>query len=280
MAVCYDTNGNEDTSQFPCSADGSPAQCCEIGQLCASDGLCVNNGTEPGLTKYSIHGCSVQDWTDGQVDTCPHQCIETGGVGVTDCGVGSFCCYGFGGCDCNNSTQTFDLDPIRIVATISGETSTSTPTTTSSTSSTTSSSPTAEADALSSSSSSSSSSNALPIGLGVGLGVGIPLLIAAIVAVFFCLRKRRNTPAPEKDIGMAGYQAPLGYQAPSAQNGSEAGWYPQSVASPPVPMENGAKPVAGGYFGAQQQAQAMPHELPSRQEPQELPVRQEPHELQ
>jgi hypothetical protein len=62
---------------------------------------------------------------------------------------------------------------------------------------------------------------------------------------------------------MAGYQAPPGYQAPSAQNGGEAGWYQQGVASPPVPME-GTKP----------------HELPSRQEPQELPGRQEPHELQ
>jgi hypothetical protein len=71
---------------------------------------------------------------------------------------------------------------------------------------------------------------------------------------------------------MAGYQAPPGYQAPSAQNGSEGGWYQQNVASPPVPME-GVKPVAGGNFGAQQQTQVMPHELPSRQEPQELPGR-------
>jgi hypothetical protein len=47
-----------------------------------------------------------------------------------------------------------------------------------------------------------------------------------------------------------------------------------------VSMDGGIKPVAGGYFGPQQQAQAMPHELPSRQEPQELPGRQEPHELQ
>jgi hypothetical protein len=71
-----------------------------------------------------------------------------------------------------------------------------------------------------------------------------------------------------------------GYQAPSPQNGSEGGWYPQSIASPPVPMEGGTKPVAGGYFGAHQQAQAVPHELPSRQEPHELPGQQEPHELQ
>jgi hypothetical protein len=82
---------------------------------------------------------------------------------------------------------------------------------------------------------------------------------------------------------MAGYQAPPGYQAPSAQNGGEAGWYQQGVASPPVPME-GTKPISGpgtgGYFGAQQQGQGVPHELPSRQEPQELPGRQEPHELQ
>ncbi|KAL4738548.1 hypothetical protein BDV11DRAFT_189315 [Aspergillus similis] len=34
-------------------------------QYCASNGLCVNNGTDEGLTPYSLKGCSVQDWTRG-----------------------------------------------------------------------------------------------------------------------------------------------------------------------------------------------------------------------
>ncbi|KAL3469592.1 hypothetical protein BJX99DRAFT_68929 [Aspergillus californicus] len=260
MTACYNLNGNQDETLYPCSADGDPIQCCELGQSCASDGLCVNNGTG-GLTKYSIYGCTQQNWTDTSVSNCPNNCVSTGGIGVSDCGVGSFCCYGFGGCDCDNSTQTFSLDPVNIIATITGSTTTtSTQSATSTPSSTTTPSTEASTDG-------SDSSNALPVGLGVGLGVGIPLLLGIIVAaLFFCRRRKRAGETKE----MAGYQS----YAPQADSDNTAAWQQsqsqhqlQSGSQPPY--AEGFKPnapTAPPYNPTQT------YELPSTQ--------QTPHELQ
>ncbi|KAL4967390.1 uncharacterized protein BDV14DRAFT_169920 [Aspergillus stella-maris] len=253
MSVCYDFNGNQDNSLYPCSTDGSPSQCCEMYELCASDGLCVNNGTDPGLAKYATRGCTVQDWTDGQVDTCISECIPTGGVGVSNCGVGSFCCYGFEGCDCDNSTQVFSIDPVSIVATISS-TSTSTPSAT--TSPSTSATPTGDPDA-----SDSGSSSHLGLGLGIGLGVGVPLLAAAILIPFF-LRRRKNSKSPIEPTDKGGY-----YQPPPAQAETHDG-----VLSPAYLSTGPVTPGPGQQAPPYTETQA--YELPHQ------PIQQMPHELQ
>ncbi|KAL4950843.1 hypothetical protein BDW69DRAFT_171318 [Aspergillus filifer] len=276
MSVCYDFNGNQDNSLYPCSTDGSPAQCCEMYELCASDGLCVNNGTDPGLAKYTTRGCTVQDWTDGQVDTCISECIPTGGVGVSDCGVGSFCCYGFGGCDCDNSTQVFSIDPVSIVATISS-TSTSAPSAT--TSPSTSATPTGNSDV------DSGSSSHLGLGLGIGLGVGIPLLSAAILIPFF-LRRRKNSKAPIGPADKGGYYQPPPAQAEETHTGPYFQPHPHvggQMQTPYVDMHKGV--LSPAYLstgpvtpGPGQQAppytETQAYELPHQ------PVQQMPHELQ
>ncbi|KAL4945141.1 hypothetical protein BDV06DRAFT_219673 [Aspergillus oleicola] len=267
MSVCYDVNGNQDTSLFPCSTDGSPAQCCELYELCASDGLCVNNGTNPGLTKYATHGCTVQDWTDGQVDTCISECIPTGGVGISGCGVGSFCCYGFGGCDCDNSTQVFNIDPVSIVATITGA-STSTPSATSSPSS--SATPTNDSDA------DSGSSSHLGLGLGVGLGVGIPLLAAAILIPFF-LRRRKNSKAPVEATDKGGY-----YQPPPAQAETDGTYFQPHVGgqTPYVDMHKGVLSPGLSSTESATPGQAPPYTETQAYELPHQPVQQMPYELQ
>ncbi|KAL5337363.1 hypothetical protein BJX70DRAFT_370192 [Aspergillus crustosus] len=75
MAKCYDRNGNEDITRFPCSQDEDPAQCCGDGERCASNGLCVRI-EDSGSPSYWQNTCSVSTWNDGDVDTCPIQCID------------------------------------------------------------------------------------------------------------------------------------------------------------------------------------------------------------
>ncbi|KAL4879463.1 hypothetical protein BJY04DRAFT_220059 [Aspergillus karnatakaensis] len=266
MAVCYDDKGNEDSSLYTCSQDGSPAQCCQIGDSCASNGLCVNDN---GHTKYAIRGCSVQDWTDGQVDTCIAQCLPTGGVGVSDCGVGEFCCFGFGGCDCNNSTETFNLDPVSIVGKITNETISSTTSSITSPTSTPTSDP-GTGSGSGSGSGDSDSSSALPIGLGVGLGVGIPLLLAIIIGAFFFLRRRRNAAVPIYDKAPA-YDQHQSPPVPSTHAGSDGGWY-QSPPASDVHAGGGyfQKPPAQSYNDPQSYNSTPAFELPTRQDPAEL----------
>ncbi|KAL4879650.1 hypothetical protein BJY04DRAFT_193319 [Aspergillus karnatakaensis] len=199
MAKCYDRNGNEDDAYYPCSQDGNPAQCCGDGERCASNGLCIRT-EDSGRSTYWQNTCSVDDWYEGGVETCPTQCmnINFAGNGVTACGDGTYCCTGYGGCDCNNSTQTFSLGAVRIVGTATSLLPTSTSTSTTSTSTTTStntntSTPTPTPSTPSDDSDSSDSN--LSVGLGVGLGVGIPLVVGAIVGFWFLRRRRARAAA-------------------------------------------------------------------------------------
>ncbi|KAL2829732.1 hypothetical protein BDW59DRAFT_141899 [Aspergillus cavernicola] len=261
MAECYDPRGNQDETLFPCSNDGNATQCCTLGYLCASNGLCVANSTQSQetITPYFINGCTDQDWIDGGVSACPAECIAGGGVGVAPCDRGTFCCYGFGGCDCSNSTQVFSLGPVNIVATITGASSTTTSTTTTSTSTTSTSTHTSTATSSTSPTPTSddSSSNNLPVGLGVGLGVGIPVLIGILAGVFFLLRRRRKAAA----LGAA--NPPAGYQAPTAQVESDSGYYQSQPSTNSVGNTEYFKPHG-------QTAAPTMHELPTRQEAQEL----------
>jgi hypothetical protein len=75
LAKCYDRYGNEDITRYPCSQDEDPAQCCGVGELCASNGLCVRLEDDSDPT-YWQNTCSVSDWIDGDVDSCPTQCAE------------------------------------------------------------------------------------------------------------------------------------------------------------------------------------------------------------
>ncbi|KAL4796688.1 hypothetical protein BDV19DRAFT_75487 [Aspergillus venezuelensis] len=211
MAACYDRDGNEDVTRLPCSNNGTLAQCCSDGELCASNGLCVRT-EDDGDTSYWQNTCSDPDWMDGNVTTCPTQCmdIRNAGNGVTACGSGTWCCTGFSGCDCNNSTQTFELDPVRIVTSVTTATSSTTTSTSSTTTSSATDTPTSTPTDPSDSGSSGDSDSNLGIGLGVGLGVGIPLVLGAIVAFWFFRRRKRAAAAAAAGSGSdAAATAPL-----------------------------------------------------------------------
>ncbi|KAF2108899.1 hypothetical protein BDV96DRAFT_586858 [Lophiotrema nucula] len=215
MAKCYDLNGNTLNSDYkPCSQNGDPAQCCNVADGCADNGLCVANATSENPTPYLVEGCTAQDWSP---DTCLKICeYNYVGNGVQPCGGNSYCCYGFNGCDCTNSSQTFSLHALGFVVPPGGVIISSSSVTTSSSRTATSlssnmvpsSAPTsvsmttssrAEASQLSDSASSQSGGgNNLGIGLGVGLGVGIPL-IAAVLGLLWFLSKR------QQDKGYQGY---------------------------------------------------------------------------
>ncbi|RGP63844.1 hypothetical protein FLONG3_9738 [Fusarium longipes] len=202
MSSCYGSDKNENLKLFACDPDGDLKSCCSPGDSCASNGLCVSPNDDV-LSPYFINGCTDENWDD---PTCLKQC-DGNGNGVVPCGTGKFCCYGFGGCDCNNSTQVFTLDPVKIVTTIPTDASrvdekTSTtisdaPTATGSSSErpTVTHTNTSAADSATSSSEASSSNNALPIGLGVGIGAGV-LLIGLGVGFWLWRRKKRASTKP------------------------------------------------------------------------------------
>ncbi|KAL4964736.1 uncharacterized protein BDV14DRAFT_174130 [Aspergillus stella-maris] len=195
MPICYNILGNEDPSLFACSDDGHPAHCCARDQLCASNGLCVNGPSEEEpLTPYTVGGCTVQDF---EVDTC-RRCYQ-GGVGIKPCGEGTFCCYNFNGCNCNNATHTFSQGPVEIIsATTPGVPIASSLSTTGSSTSTT----TPEFSPINNND--TASSNDLGVGLGIGLGLGIPLSLAVILGALFIFRRRKGAAA---DYNTQGHQS-------------------------------------------------------------------------
>ncbi|KAF4974478.1 hypothetical protein FZEAL_8616 [Fusarium zealandicum] len=224
MSGCYDRSNNENLDLFQCDSDpdGDLKSCCGRGDSCASNGLCVTSSNDT-LTPYFINGCAEEDWSD---PTCLRQCDDSGGNGVQPCGKGTYCCFGLGGCDCNNEDDVFSLVPVRIVTSIpidasetqAAASSTSTMTAASSISGTTTtlsttsstgeptSTSTAGSDSSESGSSSSSSSSSLPVGLGVGLGVGIPLIAIGVGLFWFFKRKRTPQPAAAKGQETTHYQ--------------------------------------------------------------------------
>lgn len=72
MSGCYDRRNDERIDQFPCDPDpdGELKSCCEAGNSCASNGLCVSH-EDSAITPYYVHGCTVDDWNP---DSCPTQC--------------------------------------------------------------------------------------------------------------------------------------------------------------------------------------------------------------
>ena len=115
-----------------------------------------------------------------------------GGVGVQPCGNTIYCCYGFNGCDCTNSTQVITLGVAEIVTQLpfSSVSSSTTATTTSRAPVKTSSAPQITTVIASP----DNGSSGLKIGLGVGLGLGLPLSLAVVGVFILLLRKRREQP--------------------------------------------------------------------------------------
>ncbi|KUI74414.1 hypothetical protein VM1G_10028 [Cytospora mali] len=220
-AKCYDYNDNEIAYYVPCweSTNGEAVPCCNpmFNDSCASNGLCVT-GVDTINPPYFFDGCTASGWTNSSIPGCPSTvCIPTGNNVVQACGNSLYCCYGHSGCDCNNASQVFSLDPVRLVTSMALTTSVAgtettndvvlttssssnnaqvTPKTTTSSSftnaqatpKTTASSSSASAQATPSSSS-SGPNHYVTTGLGVGLGVGIPVAVAVAGSLWLLNRK-------------------------------------------------------------------------------------------
>ena len=70
---CYNALGNQVSYSFPCSTDGSLAQCCLANAACASNGFCVNAGIE-ALTPYYWSGCTDPTWKN---KGCSSECLDS-----------------------------------------------------------------------------------------------------------------------------------------------------------------------------------------------------------
>ncbi|CAN8103152.1 unnamed protein product [Discula destructiva] len=126
-ATCYDEHSIPQPTLFPCADTGESASCCDAGNQCGSNGVCIPaEGTGAGdLVPFYINGCTSSDWTG-----CPKNCWNYNHGGVQACaGNQSFCCYGDHatipgpnkGCDCQKASQVFSLAPVYpVIATDSG----------------------------------------------------------------------------------------------------------------------------------------------------------------
>ena len=54
MVKYYNSDGTPDNGRILCSVDGNPAQCCGQGEVCSSNGLCLNI-QENGKTSYWLN---------------------------------------------------------------------------------------------------------------------------------------------------------------------------------------------------------------------------------
>jgi hypothetical protein len=72
QSTCYDTWGREDTNQQPCSAPGTDASattwCCNKGDTCLSNGLCLSPGSNNLMTQQ---GCTDKNWGGSCNKFCP-----------------------------------------------------------------------------------------------------------------------------------------------------------------------------------------------------------------
>jgi hypothetical protein len=70
QATCYNTWGEEDTNQQPCSVPGADAGavtwCCKQGDTCLSNGLCLSPESSNLMTQQ---GCTNRNW-DGCTTYC------------------------------------------------------------------------------------------------------------------------------------------------------------------------------------------------------------------
>ncbi|KFZ16866.1 hypothetical protein V502_04858 [Pseudogymnoascus sp. VKM F-4520 (FW-2644)] len=255
--ICYESNGFESETYYDCAPNADVSACCRPGDICYSNGLChPGPDVEQGITAWYWHGCTDPTFQD---PSCFSACFAVTGDGVDSCpgqGPNKWCCYGLGGCDCNNSTQvvsalagtiitTIDLGVTSISSTKS--TSTTSPTSASTTTTTTPPSTTAGKETgtetgaaagettgttpTETPSPEKSKSNAVPIGVGVGVGGAAAL---AIIGLIFFFLRRRNQKAAAQVVGpepkySAAAQGPQ-YEMPAkGGNAAELSAAPQPI---------------------------------------------------
>lgn len=229
MASCYNTVGRETNwdgeAHVPCNMTaveaGGHSTCCQIGDLCLTNGMCMHKEDVDKRNWYWRTGCTDKSWED---PACPKYCaaIEpTRNTGlIMNClQPESWCCAYVGGslqdwktrADINTTCCTIDdlkfnaddpivyataTNPIRLSTQSASTSPTSTLLSTVSLPASVTHADQSSTPATSDSTSESSNSTGLSTGAKVGLGVGIPvgiIGIAAIGAIFWLRRRRQAT---------------------------------------------------------------------------------------
>ncbi|KAK7188316.1 hypothetical protein PSPO01_05507 [Paraphaeosphaeria sporulosa] len=227
-AECYANNGslyaNTAATYVPCNLtaveNGEHSSCCAIGDLCMTNGLCMEPANEAkGANHYWRNGCTDKTWQD---PACPNVCRGDEEPNHYNAFIfycfdpkNEFCCAPQGTLEagvtgrntscCNDEDLVFKASaPViagtaaaalpRVSTTISSTSSSLLSTSTSSQSSSTKSATATGETVTSSTPTASSESSGLSSGAKAGMGVGITLgvlAVLAIVGVLFFMRRRK-----------------------------------------------------------------------------------------
>ncbi|KAF9734893.1 hypothetical protein PMIN06_008303 [Paraphaeosphaeria minitans] len=230
-AECYANNGslyaNTAATYVPCNLtaveNGGHSSCCAIGDLCMTNGLCMEPSNEAkGANHYWRNGCTDKTWKD---PSCPNFCWGEEEPNHYNAFIfycfdpkNEFCCTPQGTLEagvtgrntscCNDEDLVFKASAPVILGTavaalprISSTTISSISSSASSTSTITQSSFTTSATAVeetvtSSTPTATSESSGMSSGAKAGMGVGITLGVLAVLAIlgvlFFMRRRREN----------------------------------------------------------------------------------------
>lgn len=164
------------------------------------------------------------------------------------CGLGTYCCYDLGGCECSSSSL-YDLGPATSQSTIPLSPSTPAPTSASTTTAAVTTPTQAASQTVTSPSSLTASPTSAPpepnasakttaIAAGVGAGVGVPLVLAIAAVAFFLRRRKKKASQSSPYVGIDG-KAEL--HVPESRHEAAAGYYdPVEASSTPIGVKRNA----------------------------------------
>ncbi|KAK0701726.1 hypothetical protein B0T26DRAFT_528423 [Lasiosphaeria miniovina] len=225
--TCFNANSLPEPGLLPCIPGIRISPCCASGDLCLSNGLCLDTGSDNGFT---TQGCTDQDWGSPCVSNCvqwardtqtpyyPYlaSCMASGSKTTYCCGPDSSCC--------NNTNVVFSLprftDAVRPLASTTSTTSSASSSTASSSGTQTTN--TASTTALPSDSNNASGSDSntsnddsnnhkTVLGLAIGFGIlGLLLILIAGALLFRRWRSGRASDTAELSAAADADKGPVG----------------------------------------------------------------------
>ncbi|KAH6623066.1 hypothetical protein F5144DRAFT_351497 [Chaetomium tenue] len=167
QATCYNTWREEDTNQQPCSVPGADAGagtwCCNRGDTCLSNGLCLSPDSSNLMTQQ---GCTDKAWGGSCTKFCPASTDRPSlpAIPLIPCpstldsttNTLQHCCGNTNITDCcsTHSSSRLTLSPGTILSQSQSQNN------------------------------NDSTSYSLKIGLGIGLGIGIPILLVLLAVAY------------------------------------------------------------------------------------------------
>ncbi|KAH8881898.1 hypothetical protein GQ53DRAFT_754038 [Thozetella sp. PMI_491] len=198
--VCYDATGSADKNLLPCNPNDKISPCCSISDVCLSNGLCLDLGSD---NSFTTQGCTDQSWASPCISNCKASTAASG-TGLypylIQCNAATmqprYCC----GLDVSCCNATFNLPLFKSVS-AAPNLSTSAASSSTAASSTTS----GPASSATAPTGDSGGNSATTIGVGVGVGVGVGLLVFTAL-VFLGLQIRKRNRAASESAAMTHYE--------------------------------------------------------------------------